>query len=366
VRQSDVRRFVAYIYGPKGNRPVLPVEGYLPGLPTGDPDLDTASLLSQHHGGKAGKGRSVVFSSEYFRDRETAIAHAPAMVKAASAFRLAWAPNSNGLSVVHLTEGRDQYAGMWRLDAHLLLANSDGVRGLQWTRKQCSEMQELNWIPQSVQKKFQITPGKGTGVRRTEKLPYPKAQNLICYEIGTLTDRQIATGISCGAYGAPRRTKNGRIISIEAEGCRINIARARHLVAVRDGASGCHRSLHSGGSSKRPDTQWNARTRLDPEAPIPLLTKRFDFDLGGRGKGGDSRSTCRHLLRQRRRRVSGHRSAQFEGPLGILALGNSVGRGTTASLATDGKTRAVLSRVKAAANQINKVLGDVESIQLLR
>jgi hypothetical protein len=366
IRSSDVSRFIAYIYGPKSDRPVLPVEGHVPGLPTGDPILDTASLLAHHHWGKAAKARSVVLSSEYFRDRKSALAHAPAMAKSASAFRMAWAPQSSAVSVVHLTKGDEQYAGMWRLDAHLVLANSDGQKGLQWTRAQCSEMQDLNWIPVSVKNQFAITPGKGTGVRRTEKLPYPKAQNLIAYEIGILSDHQIASGISCGAYGAPRRAKGGRVISIETEGRRINIARARHLVAVRDGAEGGRRSLHPRGVEKPESTRGSARSGLTTETPVPLSTKRIDLNLGGRSEGRESGSACSHFLRQRRRRISSHCSTQPEGTLGIFGIGDSVGRSAPAPLAPQRQARAVLSHGKAVVGLLRKVLGEMESIQILR
>jgi hypothetical protein len=366
IRSSDVTRFIAYIYGPKRDRPVLPVEGHVPGLPTGDPVLDTTSLLAQHHCGKAAKARSIVLSSEYLPDREAALANAPAMAKSASAFRMAWAPQSSAVSVVHLTKGEEQYAGMWRLDAHLVLANSDGQKGLQWTRTQCSEMQDLNWIPVSVRDQFVITPGKGTGVRRTEKLPYPKAQNLIAYEIGILSDHQIASGISCGVYGAPRRAKGGRVISIEAEGRRINISRARHLVAVRDGAEGGRRSVHPGGAAKREPTRGSARAGLTPKAAVPLPKKGIDFDLGGRGEGRGSESACSHFLRQRLRRVSSHRSVQPEGTLGTFGIGDPVGRSASAPLATHRQARAVVSHGKAVVGLLSKVLGEMESIQILR
>src|ERR1700733_12884947 len=80
-------------------------------------------------------------TSQYSSSCEEAIALAPAM--AASAFRLVWAPDSNGLSVVHLTKGERLYAVMWRLDCHLVLCNSDGCRGIQLSRQQCIQMQEM-------------------------------------------------------------------------------------------------------------------------------------------------------------------------------------------------------------------------------
>jgi hypothetical protein len=58
-RISDVSRFLAYCYGKKMERPVVPVEGYFPGLPVGDAKQDAQSLLCDHHGGKAGMARSI-------------------------------------------------------------------------------------------------------------------------------------------------------------------------------------------------------------------------------------------------------------------------------------------------------------------
>jgi hypothetical protein len=364
IRASDVSRFIAYCYGPKGSRPLLPVEGYMPGLPTGDPTLDAESLLSQHHGGKAAKGRSIVISSDYFHNRETAVTHAAAMTKSASAFRMAWAPQTNALSVVHLTQGEKKHAGMWRLDCHLILANTDGQRGIQWTRQQCSQMQDMAWIPEAVTQQFNITSGKGTGVRRTEKIPYPKSENLVAYEIGTLNNHQIENGISCGHYGAARRAKDGRIISIETQGKRINIARARHLVAVRDGATRDQGLLFTRGASNLP-----ARGSIDPGinqiAPISLPTEGTNNDLGGGVEARARPSACADHIRQRRRRLSGGDPIKHSRETGLLGLGTTVRRSSATTLAAKSPARAILSGGTSLAKHISAALTSFENVQIL-
>ncbi len=172
-QKGDVTKFLAYCFGKSLSRPIVPVEGFFPGLPTGEPKVDVQSLLCRHHDGKASKARSIAFSSDYFSSQEAAANHAPAFPRVMSAFRQKWAPQSNAISIVHLTPGVGQWAGYWRLDGHLIVSNSDGKAGLQWNRKQCQEMQDFGWLPRSLAGEYRIESGKGKGVtKRTATLPY--------------------------------------------------------------------------------------------------------------------------------------------------------------------------------------------------
>jgi len=359
---GDVARFIRYCYGVDAKRPVVPVEGYLPGLPTGAPALDAEALLTFHHGGKASKARSIAFSSEYFPTRETALLHAPAMPKVASAFRTVWAPDSNALSIVHLTEGRKQWSGMWRLDCHLIPGNSDGTKGLQWTREQCSAMQDLNWLPHALKEQFSISPGKGAGVaRRTQQIPYPHAKELISYEIGKLTDIQIETCLSSGLYGAARRAKDGRIISLESGGRRVNIARARELNRVRDGVGNGTHLLSCGGAGQSDDVPGLANSGHCQEATVPLVEKGVDHNMG---HGSQRMRACADHLRDRRRRLSAQRATGLEREIGFTCLGHSIRGGPGTALAGHGSAGALVKSASAYITQAARILETIETIEI--
>lgn len=361
---GDVSRFLRYCYGKDGTRPVAPVEGYAPGLPAGAPALDCEALLSGHHGGKASKARSIAFSTQYFSTREEALAHAKALPRVCSAYRTHWAPLSNAISIVHLSEGRKQWAGMWRLDAHLIICNSDGRRGLQWNREQCKQMQDFAWLP-AIEAPSAIISGKGAGVTsRTQKIPYPKAQNLIAYDIGKLTNEQIEEGLSNGLYGAARRRKDGSIISLEASGKRINLARARELVRVRDCTGSGQEILRAGGPETSPDTCGVAGPGLLRDSAIPILEGRTGHHLGNGGERGTKGSACAVTVFGRRRRLSSRGSVQPERPFGFTILCPAMQRGPATAMAGQGTPGAILRQAGSRITTAAEVLESIEIINL--
>lgn len=360
---GDVSRFIRYCYGRDGTRPIVPVEGYMPGLPAGAPAPDGEALLSSHHGGKASKARSIAFSTQYFSTQEEALAHAPALPRVCSAYRTHWAPQSNAISIVHLTEGKKQWAGMWRLDAHLIICNSDGRRGLQWDRHQCQAMQDFAWLP-AIEAPSAIVSGKGAGItRRTQKIPYPNAKNLIAYDIGQLTDEQIETNISHGLYGAARRAKDGRVISIEASGKRVNIARARELVRVKDGTGPCEGILRAGGAEASSNSEGSVSPGLLRNPAIPILEGRTGNYLGHGGERGAEGAACAVAVYGRRRRLSGRGPGQPERQTGFTELCPAMRRSAAASLARQSPTGAIL---KLVGNRITTPAEVLESIEIFR
>jgi hypothetical protein len=183
------------------------------------------------------------------------------------------------------------------IHAHGLFPNSDGRRTLNLSPELLRKLQGFKWTKA-------LAPGRGKGRRKA--LPvYTKAKNLAVRDLaaqligtdGSIPNQQWEQLLASGIVTAPRRRKDGSLISFEFAKRRVRASTLEGF--VRDLASTNNHNMN---------TQKHMITLVKPDAPLPPAVAQQVQDAGCAPEGFQA------LLNEFNRSQSAHAATRDRQP----------------------------------------------------
>ena len=214
-----------HVYRPHGkwkdevvssDRVVAVINGLDAGCPVRNPRTDLHALLANHHG-RGRTHRHVVLSLEDTygaRNRKRAFL---ALAKLARLYCRQFARDCQWIGVIHQDRRHPHL--------HLVIANSDGTRCLDWGRDMLKAMQEITSWAHGVD----VVSGKGSGLVRSSpgRSPYTLPKRGRVNDLATLLFQEpdgFGEAVKQGIIRPARKNRAGKVTSLEWQGKRYRVS----------------------------------------------------------------------------------------------------------------------------------------------